>query len=41
MKNLKEKDNKIMFNNVSDFKNNNYDDNKKDFIQLYNKAILL
>ena len=41
VKNLKEKDNKIMFNNVSDFKDNNYDDNKKDFIQLYNKAILL
>ena len=30
-----------MFNNFSDSKGNNYDDNKKDFIQLYNKAILL
>ena len=41
VKNLKEKENKIMFNNFSDFKDNNCDDNKKDFIQLYNKAILL
>ena len=30
-----------MFNNFSDSKDNNYDDNKNDFIQLYNKAILL
>ena len=30
-----------MFNNFSDSKGNNYDDNKKDLIQLYNKTILL
>ena len=40
VKNLKEKENKIMFNNFSDSKDNNYDDNKKDFILIYNKAIL-
>jgi hypothetical protein len=34
VKNLKEKENKIMFNNFSDFKDNNCDDKKKDFIIL-------